>query len=145
MCRLRTLALGSGAGRFSTDFVHRPVDFRMPDGRIGGKTCAKEVEKEIGSFLLRSSFSRSRHWLFGSHKEERSGRGNLAATGIESMRSGSQDVALALQDLFGENAGAASNGVVATGRESQSEEGPACGVRRLGSLPGGCGGRLRRS
>jgi hypothetical protein len=45
------------------------------------------------------------------------------------MRSGSQDVALALQDLLGENVGATGNGVAVTGRESQSEEGPACGVR----------------
>ncbi len=49
------------------------------------------------------------------------------------MRSGSQDVALALQDLYGENVEAAGNGADVTGRESQSEEGPACGVRRPGS------------
>ena len=101
----------------------------MPDGKIGGKTCAINVEKEILDFLLRSPNSRSRHCLFGSHEEERSGRGNLAAERISSMRSGSQDVALALSDLLGENGGTAGNGVVATGRESQSEEDPACGVR----------------
>ena len=33
------------------------------------------------------------------------------------------------KDLLGENVGAVSNGMVATGRESQSEEGPACGGR----------------
>lgn len=101
----------------------------MLDGKIGGKTCALKVDKKSRTFLLRSAFSRSRHWLFGSHEEERSGRGNLAAEQISSMRSDSQDVALALSDLLGESDGTASNGVVATGRESQSEEGPACGVR----------------
>jgi hypothetical protein len=77
--------------------------------------------------------SGSTHEVFGSHAEEHGGRGNLAAAGIEAMRSGSQDVALALRDLFGENMGAVSNGAVVTGCESWSEEDSACGVRRLGS------------
>lgn len=144
-CRVRTLAQCFRASVSSTDFVHRPVDVSRPDVRIGGKPCATKVENENVIFPLRRPLSRSRHCLFGSHEDEQSGRGNLAAEGLESMRSGSQDVALALQDLLGENEGAASNEVAATGRESQSEEGPACGVRRWGSFPGGCGRRLRRS